>query len=60
MSITQFSGEDRKTAIINHFSLDIEEENIFFNFIKDMGYTVDIEDEILESLYIACKRDKFQ
>lgn len=60
MSITQFSGEDRKTAIVNHFSLDIEEEEIFFNFIKDMGYTEDSEDEIIESIYLACKRDKFQ
>lgn len=60
MTITQFPGEHRQLSIINHFSLDIEEEAIFFTFIKEMGYTEDAEDEIIESLYIACKRDKFQ
>lgn len=48
--IVQFSGEDRKDAIVNHFSLDIEEEDLFFTYITDMGYSIDSEDEILENL----------
>jgi hypothetical protein len=49
--IAQFKGEDRKQAIVNHFSLDIEEEETFFKYIKEMGYTIDYSDEIIESLY---------
>lgn len=49
--ITQFQGEDRREAIVNHFSLDIEEEEDFFNYIESMGYTIDSNDEIIESLH---------
>jgi hypothetical protein len=49
--IVQFQGEDRKEAIVNHFSLDIEEEDLFFQYISDMGYTIDADDEIIESLH---------
>jgi hypothetical protein len=49
--IVQFQGEDRKEAIANHFSLDIEEEDAFFSYVKEMGYTIDDTDEIIESLY---------
>lgn len=49
--LIQFQGEDRKDAIVNHFSLDIEEEYLFFEYIKEMGYTIDSEDELIESLY---------
>lgn len=50
--ITQFQGEDRKEAIANHFSLDLDEEELFFEFIEKMGYTVDDEDSIIESLNV--------
>ena len=43
--IVQFQGEIRKDAIINHFSLDIEEEE-FFQYIEKMGYSEDSEDDI--------------
>jgi len=49
--ITQFQGEDRKDAIVNHFSLDIDEEDCFFEFIQEMGYSMDDSDEIIESLH---------
>lgn len=48
--IVQFSGETREEAIINHFSLDLEEEEQFFKYIIEMGYTIDSADEILENL----------
>lgn len=48
--IRQFSGEDRRDAIINHFGLDIEEES-FFDYIEDMGYSIDNTDEVIENLY---------
>jgi hypothetical protein len=49
--ITQFQGEDRKEAIVNHFSLDIDEEDRFFKYIDQMGYSIDAEDEVIESLH---------
>lgn len=49
--IVQFNGEDRKAAIVNHFSLDIEEEDLFFAYLEQMGYTIDADDEIIESLH---------
>ena len=49
--ITQFKGETRKQAIINHFSLDISEEQAFLKYIKAMGYTIDSEDSIIEGLH---------
>lgn len=49
--ITQFQGEDRSTAIVNHFSLDIEQEEDFIAFIETMGYTVESDDETIEGLY---------
>ena len=49
--ITKVQGEDRKDAIVNHFSLDIEEEEDFFNFIEKMGYSIDNNDDIIESLF---------
>lgn len=49
--ITQFEGETRMDAIVNHFSLDIDDETEFFQYIADMGYTVDAEDEIIEALF---------
>jgi hypothetical protein len=49
--ITQFNGESRRDAIINHFSLDSIEEGRFFLYIKHMGYTIDAEDEIIENLH---------
>lgn len=51
MTITQFIGEDRRQAIINHFSLDIEEEDEFFEFVEEMGYDIDETDEMMISLY---------
>jgi len=49
--ITQFQGEDRKDAIVNHFSLDIVEEDDFFEFIDEMGYSIYDSDDIIESLH---------
>jgi hypothetical protein len=48
--IVQFSGEDRKDAIVNHFSLDIVEEEQFMAYIEEMGYSIDDEDDIIEHL----------
>jgi hypothetical protein len=48
--ITQFQGEDRKDAIVNSLGLDIEEED-FFEYMEAMGYSIDAEDQIIESLY---------
>lgn len=51
MAITQFKGETRKQAIVNHFSLDMTEEDSFLKYIKDMGYTVDSDDDVIEGLH---------
>lgn len=48
--IVQFQGETREEAIINHFSLDLEEQEEFFEYIESMGYSVDSKDDIIESL----------
>lgn len=49
--IIQFQGEDRKEAITNHFSLDIEQEDLFFLFVTEMGYSIEDEDAIIENLH---------
>ena len=49
--ITQFQGEDRKGSIVNHFGLDIVEEDDFFEFIDEMGYSIDDSDDLIESLH---------
>lgn len=49
--LTQFKGENRKNAVIEYYVLDVEEEESFFDFIKEMGYTVDDEDRIINGLY---------
>lgn len=49
--ITQFQGESRKQAIVNHFSLDIDEERQFISYIGHMGYTIDADDDIIENLH---------
>lgn len=49
--ITQFQGEDRMEAIVNHFSLDIEEEESFIAYVESMGYTIFSDDETIESLH---------
>ncbi len=49
--IAQFQGEDRRESIINHFSLDIEEEETFFAFLESMGYSEDSDDEIIEAMH---------
>lgn len=56
--IAQFSGETREEAIINHFSLELEEQERFFEYIEAMGYSIDSEDEILESLIIMFRETK--
>jgi hypothetical protein len=48
--IVQFSGESREDAIVNHFSLDIEGERLFLAYIKEMGYSIDDDDAIIENL----------
>lgn len=57
-NITQFQGESRKEAIINHFSLDIEEEDEFFQYMEDMGYTIDSPDDILTNLHLMWLKSK--
>jgi hypothetical protein len=49
--IARFEGESRKQAIVNHFSLDIDEEKAFFKYIADMGYEIGASDDIIESLH---------
>jgi hypothetical protein len=49
--IVQFKGETREEAIINHFSLDMEEEDLFMQYISEMGYTINDSDEVIESLH---------
>jgi hypothetical protein len=49
--IAQFSGETRKESIINHFSLDLEEEVYFFKYIEALGYDENSSDELLTSLH---------
>lgn len=49
--IVQFKGETRKQAIVNHFSLDIEDEESFFKYMKEMGYSLDANDDLIESLH---------
>ena len=56
--IAQFRGETRKESIINHFSLDIEEEEGFFQYLEEMGYDENSDDEILESLIIMYRDEK--
>jgi hypothetical protein len=55
--ITQFQGEDRREAIVNHFSLDIEEEEDFFEYMEDMGYNIYSDDELLENLYTMWQKN---
>lgn len=57
--IVQFQGESRKDAIIHHFSLDIVEEEGFFQYIEEMGYDENSDDEILESL-VVMYREKYE
>lgn len=49
--ITQFTGETRKDAVINHFGLDIVEEESFLKYIEQIGYSIEIDDDILENLH---------
>lgn len=49
--IVQFQGETRRDAIINHFSMDLEDEYRFFEFIQDMGHDENAPDEIIISLW---------
>lgn len=49
--MVQFSGETRREAIVNHYSLDIEEEESFISYIEEMGYHIEDEDELIENLY---------
>lgn len=49
--ITQFQGESRRDAIVNHFSLDLEEEESFFDYIERMGYSEDADDDSIRGLY---------
>ena len=58
--IVQFQGEDRKQAIINHFSLDLEEEEEFFVYMYEMGYTIDSDDGILENLHMMWIKERYK
>lgn len=57
--ITQSKGESRLDAIVNHFSLDIVEEESFIKFIETMGYTIDDDDEIIEKLHVMWSKSVF-
>lgn len=50
MKITQFQGEDRMDAIVNHFSLDIEEEVQLLSILKNMGLTIDADDDTIAGI----------
>lgn len=56
--IVQFSGETRKDAIINYFSLDIEEEDEFFEYLENMGYSEDDDDEIIINLVEMYRKNR--
>jgi len=56
--IAQFQGEDRRESIVNHFSLDIEEEEDFFNYLDQMGYDEDSPDEILENCIVMWRKEQ--
>ena len=58
--IVQFQGEDRKQAIINHFSLDLEEEDLFFEYMEEMGYTIESNDNILENLHLMWVKERYK
>jgi len=49
--IPRFQGETREDSIINHFSLDIVEEVTLFEYIEEMGYSIDDSDDLIESLH---------
>ena len=50
MDVVQFSGESNWDAIINHFSLDIVEEDAFRSFLED--HEVDPKKSDLDLLMI--------
>lgn len=58
--IVQFQGEDRKQAIINHFSLDLEEEVEFFVYVESMGYSIYSPDYILENLHLMWVKERYE
>lgn len=47
--IVQFNGETRHDAIVNHFSLDIEEEEDFFEYLEFLGIDENASDQVIES-----------
>ncbi len=49
--ITQFAGETRQEAIVNHYSLDIEEEDSFFEYLMKSLVPLDASDEEIEGHY---------
>lgn len=53
----QFSGENNWDAIINHNSLNIEEEQSFEDFIKSMKYSKNEDLDILEELFEMWESD---
>lgn len=53
--LVQFPGESEWTAIINHFGLDIVEEDELEQYIIEQGHSKESEIGILLSLYQAWK-----
>lgn len=51
MAITHFPGATRWENIVNHFGLDMIEEDQFLKYISDMGYFVESDDETIENLH---------
>ena len=47
----RFSGESSWDAIVNHYSLDIIEEDTFSIYLTERGYGRDIPLETLEEVY---------
>ena len=49
----QFPGETDWDSIVNHYSLDIVEEEDYYQYVKEQGHDKDTELGILLSLYAA-------
>lgn len=56
--IARFEGETRLESIVNHFSLDIVEEESFLLYVEQMGYELDADDSIIENLHSMWFKNK--
>ncbi len=58
VKITQFQGEDRRDAIVNHYGLDMVEEESFFEALEQMGYSENSTDNEIESAHVIWKHNQ--